>query len=159
MALARDRVVLSADVVGGAVSTLVSTTLTFSVQAGYTYHFKAVLGVTGTATSGVGTGISANPTTAATFFAAEVTGAGAVGVGTIDGGYTATYAATGAALGAAGTVTVTGDIIAAGQLVKMEGIVTAAATQVLTLEFQNESGTATTVKKGSYLEWELLVSA
>lgn len=156
MPLARDRVTLATDVNIAAATTLaVVTGLNWAAQAGQKYEFKAKLIVTGTATVGFGTAISASPTTAATLFASMLMAADAAG--TIDGGGTSTYAATGAALGAAGTVTVTSNLTAAaGSLAILEGIVVPSVTQILQLEIQPETATAMVVKAGSYLEWSTL---
>jgi len=152
----RDRVVLQSDVTLTASTALqVVTGLNFAVTVGRRYHFRAHLVATGTVTVGWAPAISANPATSATLFASQWVAAD--GQGTLDGGGTSAYAATGAALLAAGTITTTANLVAAaGSAGVLEGMVVPAATQILQLEVQPETATVMTIRAGSYIEWELL---
>lgn len=156
MPISRDRVVLQNDVTLAASTALQPITgLNWAVQAGQKYRFEIHLIATGTATVGWAPAISANPTTAPTFFSSMWLAAD--GVGTVDGGGVAAYAATGAALGAAGTITPTANLAAAaGSYGVHRGIVVPTVTQILQLEVQPETATAMTIKAGSCVIWETL---
>jgi len=154
MALARDRILLTADVVTAASTNYAPITgLNFAAQLGYKYHIYGFVCYTVAATTtGARIGFSASPTTAATLAAFDVWGAD--GVGSIDGGgYT----------GLVTTASTTGGITAlansadtAGNTQRIEGLYVPAATQVLQLEIGPEAAAAVTVKAGSFIEWEIV---
>lgn len=153
--MARGRVVLQSDVVGAAsLNAQVATGLSINLIAGRKYHVRLVALHSNTTTStGVSYHISAAPTTAATRLAwVAIT---ADGAGTLDGGgYAGTaYNTTGTATPAITTPTTS---LSTATLTIMEGIIVCAATQVAQVEFISDVAEATTLRAGSFLDWEEL---
>lgn len=142
MALARDRILLTADVSNATTSFADVTGLSFSLIVGRKYHIRGCFAVTGTATTGVAFGLNASPSTAPTLMAV-----------TTKGDLTATTDNT-SAFTAFDTGTAGSDLIAAGGIVTMEGIIVPSVTAVYVVRFKAETAVATTCKAGSYIEWE-----
>lgn len=158
MALARDRVRLTSDVVTAASTNYTPVTgLSFPVTVGNKYHIRAVLLHTqAAATTGARMGFSASPATAATVGAFMLYTAD--GVGTLDGGgwgqaTNSGLVTTGSTTGGATAPAASADT---SSLLILEGIWVPSVSQILQLEIGPEAAAAVTVKAGSYVEWELV---
>jgi hypothetical protein len=142
--MARGRVVLTSDVTNSAAAFADVTGLSFTLTVGYKYLIRARLITTGTATTGVVYGLNASPSTAPTL----------MGLAQI----IPTTATTNTICNvtAFDTGTASTDILAAGSVVTMEGIIVPAATQIAIVRIKPEGAVATTCKAGSFIDWEEL---
>lgn len=154
MALARDRILLTADVVTGASTNYTPVTgLAFGVVAAKRYHVKAfMMSTVAATTTGVRYGLSANPTTAATLNAMLLWTADTVG--TIDGGGVTGFVTTASTTGGVTAPASSSDT--AGHITIVEFFVQPSVAQIVQLECGPEAAAAVTICKGSYLEWELI---
>lgn len=161
MALARDRVILTADVTTAASTNYAPVTgLNFNGSGSRTYHVRVgALFTVAATTTGVRFGLSANPTTAPTFI--SWLGIGATGAGALAGGSDANtsprYVTTASTTGGYTALTDSSAASTGANFHIIEGIVVVASTQVIQLEVGPEVAAAVTVKAGTYLEWELLI--
>lgn len=155
--MARGRVVLPSDVVGGANTNWnAATGMSFSVVVGRKYHIKIMgLSTAAATTTGVVWGLAASPTTAPTIWSYVAIAASAAG--TLQGGGQASmaYVTNGGANTGAYTP-ITDTVSTSGELTIVDGILIPSATQVLTVQFASEAAAATTAKAGSFVDYEEL---
>lgn len=142
MALARDRIYLTADVTNSTTSFADVTGLSFALVVGRKYHIRGQFVTTGTATTGVCYALNASPSTAPTLMAINTRG-----------DLTATTEKI-SSFTAFDTGTAGSDLIAAGTVDTMEGTIVPSVSAIYVVRFKAETAVATTCKAGSFIEWE-----